>query len=183
MNRQPKTRFDFLRRSHNLKQQVKVFQDNSDFSNKFKQGQAVFALNFGKGPKWLPGIVLKALSPRNYEIQVYDTVWKRHDTQIWDRFIPQPLLPRKDDESFLFPEVPTQIQQPVHVPLPETRPEPQTATSHGEVENNAEPLENTQELHKKAPVSAEPSSIPTAEKRYPTRERRKPQRLGLNNEH
>jgi transposase InsO family protein len=185
MNRQPKTRFDVLR-SQNLKQQVKVFQDNLDFCAKFKQEQAVFALNFGKGPKWLPGIVLKELSPRNYEIQVYDAVWKRHETQLRNRVIPLPLLPRKElDESFIFPEIPTQTQQ---IPLTATVPEPPTVTVPAPQElttGEVEPLKNAQELNKQ---SSEPSSTQTASssgtseetvqvKRYPTRERRKPQRL------
>jgi len=63
MKRQPKTRFDLLRQKslQNTKQQVKIFQDNSEFKADFTPSQAVFVLNFGKGRKWLPGIILKVL--------------------------------------------------------------------------------------------------------------------------
>ncbi|XP_028517964.1 uncharacterized protein K02A2.6-like [Exaiptasia diaphana] len=78
-----KKRFDLLRqRSMELKQQVKIFQDNSDFEAEFKPNQAVFVMNFGKGGKWLPGVVLKEISLRNYEVQVEDFIWKRHCTQM-----------------------------------------------------------------------------------------------------
>ena len=61
MNRQPKTRLDLLRQKNiqDTKQQVKIFQDNSEFKADFTPSQAVFVLNFGKGAKWLPGIILK----------------------------------------------------------------------------------------------------------------------------
>ena len=76
MNRQPKTIFDLLRQIsfQETKQQVKIFQGNSEFKTDFKLGQAVFVLNFGKGTMWLPGIILKEISPINYEVQVEDVV-------------------------------------------------------------------------------------------------------------
>ena len=107
MNRRPKTRFDSLRqKSFETRQQVKIFQDNAEFKAELKPNQAVFALNFGRGAKWLPGIVLKACSPRNYEVQVGDVVWKRHSSQLRARFIPTNLIPERRD-AFLPTEIPT----------------------------------------------------------------------------
>ena len=95
MNRLPKSRFDLLRqKTTEIKQQVKIFQENSNFTAEFKPNQAVFVLNFGKGVRWLPGIVLKEISNRNYEIQVNDVIWKRHCTQMRPRFIPMNLIPK-----------------------------------------------------------------------------------------
>jgi len=76
MNQQPKTRFNLLRQKslQDTKQQVKILQDNSEFKADFKPSQALFVLNFGKGAKWLPGIILKEIGPRNYEVQVEDVV-------------------------------------------------------------------------------------------------------------
>lgn len=108
MNRLPKTRFDLLRqKSMEMKQQVKIFQDNSDFKAEFKPNQAVFVLNFGKGAKWLPGVVLKEISPRNFEVQVEDVIWERHCTQMRTRFIPTSLIPRRKEEEFTPTEIPT----------------------------------------------------------------------------
>ena len=61
MNRQLRTRFSALKFT-DIKQQVKVFQDNMEQAPKFKQNDAVFAKNFGKGQDWMPGVVTYVLS-------------------------------------------------------------------------------------------------------------------------
>ncbi|KAK3691651.1 hypothetical protein RRG08_044871 [Elysia crispata] len=37
---------------------------------------------------WIPGVITKTLSPRNFEVQVGDVIWKRHQDQIRPRHIP-----------------------------------------------------------------------------------------------
>ena len=76
MNRQLRTRFSALRFT-DIKQQVKVFQDNMEQTPKFKQNDAVFAKNFGKGQDWMPGVVTDVISPKSFLVQVKDVVWKR----------------------------------------------------------------------------------------------------------
>ena len=66
MNRQPRIRYAALKASQ-TQQQVKTFEKNLDKNPNFETGQAVFALNFGKGSKWIPGVITKTLSPRNFE--------------------------------------------------------------------------------------------------------------------
>ena len=70
INRGPKTRFDSLRQKslQQIKQQVKIFQENSDSTAVLKPSVAVFALTFGKGAKWLPGVMFKQISTRNYKV-------------------------------------------------------------------------------------------------------------------
>ena len=75
MNGQLRTRFSA--RFTDIKQQVKVFQENMDHTPKFKQKDAVFAKNFGKGQDWMPGVITD-VSPKNFLVQVRDVVWKRH---------------------------------------------------------------------------------------------------------
>ncbi|KAK3798940.1 hypothetical protein RRG08_035567 [Elysia crispata] len=87
MNRQPRIRYAALKASQ-TQQQVKTFEKNLDKNPNFETGQAVFALNFGKGSKWIPGVITKTLSPRNFEVQVGDVIWKRHQDQIRPRHIP-----------------------------------------------------------------------------------------------
>ena len=87
MNRQPRIRYAALKASQ-TQQQVKTFEKNLDKNPNFEIGQAVFALNFGKGSKWIPGVITKTLSPRNFEVQVGDVIWKRHQDQIRPRHIP-----------------------------------------------------------------------------------------------
>ena len=55
---------------NNLEQEVKIFQRNMDCTPKYKVNDAVFALNFGRGAKSVPGIIVKVISPRNFEVQV-----------------------------------------------------------------------------------------------------------------
>ena len=87
MNRQPRIRFSALR-FKTSKQEVKVFQYNLDNKPKFKPEQPVFVRSFGKGAKWVPGRITETVSPRNFTVQVGDTLWKRHDEQLRPRLIP-----------------------------------------------------------------------------------------------
>ena len=88
MNRQPRIKFSALRAKLS-KNEVKIFQDNLDNRPKFAQNQAVFVRNFGKGARWIPGSILKIISPRNYEVEIGDVIWKRHEEQIRPRYIPR----------------------------------------------------------------------------------------------
>ena len=72
INRQPKIRLSALR-AKTTKQEVKVFQGNLDNKSKFTLDQPVFVPNFAKGAKWIPGKIIRIISPRNFEIQVRDT--------------------------------------------------------------------------------------------------------------
>jgi transposase InsO family protein len=86
MNRQPRIRFAALKSSQ-THQQVKCFENNMDNKPNFQIGEPVFALNFGKGAKWIPGTVVKIHSPRSFDIQVEHSVWKRHQDQLRPRYI------------------------------------------------------------------------------------------------
>lgn len=87
MNRQPRVRFSALRGKQS-KQEVKIFQGNLDNKPKYTQKQAVSVRNFGKGAKWMPRVKAGTVSPRNYDVQVDDVVWKRHEEQLRSRYIP-----------------------------------------------------------------------------------------------
>ena len=86
-NRQPRIRYNALRAS-TTKQQVRVFEDSSKETPSYQVGDAVFALNFGRGPRWSAGTVLHINSPFSYDIQVEgNLVWKRHRDQLRQRTI------------------------------------------------------------------------------------------------
>ena len=87
MNRQPRIRFCSLR-FKTRKQEVKVFQHNLDNKPKFKPDQPVFVRNFGKGAKWVRGRITETVSPTNFNVQVGDTLWKRHEEQLRPTLIP-----------------------------------------------------------------------------------------------
>ena len=48
----------------------------------------MFVSNFGKGAKWVPGRITETVTPRNFNGQVGDTLWKRHEEQLRPRLIP-----------------------------------------------------------------------------------------------
>ncbi|CAB4035288.1 Hypothetical predicted protein, partial [Paramuricea clavata] len=80
INRQPRIRFSAFRAKQS--KNVKIFQDNLDNKPKYSQYQVVFARNFGKGARWLPGVITKIISPRNCDVKVGDVMWKRHEEQL-----------------------------------------------------------------------------------------------------
>ena len=48
----------------------------------------MFVRNFGKGAKLVRGRITETVSPRNFNVQVGDTLWKRHEEQLRPRLIP-----------------------------------------------------------------------------------------------
>ena len=62
---------------------------NTEIS-RFVVGQSVFARNFGRGDKWLPGIIENVHGERNYVVKVFgshgDMIWRRHTDQLKGRY-------------------------------------------------------------------------------------------------
>lgn len=102
LNRQPRTRYEVLRPSE-TKRHVELFEKSLNHQPEFSKGQPVFVLNYGRhGAKWLPGVVLSTLSSFNYQVQVGDSVWKRHRNQLRVRSFPTSMVadePRDADSS------------------------------------------------------------------------------------
>ena len=97
-NRQPRIRLS-AGRFKITEQEVKVFQHNLDNKPKFIQDQPVFVRNFGKGAKWVPGRITETVSPRNFNVQVGDTLWKRHEQPIRPRHIPTDQCTDRESEQ------------------------------------------------------------------------------------
>ena len=62
----------------------------TDNSSKFNINQAVFARNFGRGEKWLPGIIVDVKGLRNYVVKIMsnsgEMLWRRHADQLKSRY-------------------------------------------------------------------------------------------------
>ena len=94
--------------------------DNFDNKSNFTLDQPVFMRNFGKGAKWIPGKVIEIISPRKFEVQVGDTLWKRHEEQLRPRLMPE----KQYSEQICEPQVseqnkmthPTTKEVPVSTP-------------------------------------------------------------------
>ncbi|XP_008182004.1 uncharacterized protein K02A2.6-like [Acyrthosiphon pisum] len=84
------TQFDrlipFAKNKYNkcLENAKHVFRGNREKS--YKIGDTVMCRNYGSGNMWVPGTIIKVLSPVTYLVQINNSlVWKRHIYQIIDR--------------------------------------------------------------------------------------------------
>ncbi|XP_060881536.1 uncharacterized protein K02A2.6-like [Metopolophium dirhodum] len=84
------TQFDrlipFAKNKYNkcLENAKHVFRGNREKS--YKIGDTVMCRNYGSGNIWVPGTIIKVLSPITYLVQINNSlVWKRHINQIIDR--------------------------------------------------------------------------------------------------
>jgi len=84
------TQFDrlipFAKNKYNkcLENAKHVFRGNREKS--YKIGDTVMCRNYGSGNMWVPGTIIKVLSPVTYLIRINNSlVWKRHINQIIDR--------------------------------------------------------------------------------------------------
>ena len=167
MNRQPRIRFSALR-FKTSKQEVKVFQHNLDNKPKFKPEQSVFVRSFGKGAKWVPGRITETVSPRNFNVQVGDTLWKRHEEQLRRTLNPADQCVDRDAVSTATPYLNTPAE---------------TEWEHITSIPNASTLKSVPKVVEKVPDSAPPPSSPNPptpkkeERRYPLRERKPPERF------
>ncbi|CAB4007683.1 Retrovirus-related Pol poly from transposon [Paramuricea clavata] len=184
MNRQPRIRLSALRAKQS-KNEVKIFQDNLDNQPKYSQNQAVFARNFGKGARWLPGVIVKIISPRNYDVKVGDVMWKRHEEQLRPRHIPSfenAEQAKSEMEQNLFPETKTETNKRETIP------------AHTEDRVPAVPSGVTNEFDTFTPVNTKSKDRDCGEltskmdslinvtpsestRRYPLRERKPPKRF------
>ena len=84
MGRQPRIRLNALRTSTTSKQ-VAVFKANQGFAPKFVERERVWVKNYGRGPRWIPGYIVEILSPRSFNVQVGESISKRHVDQLRKR--------------------------------------------------------------------------------------------------
>ena len=186
MNRQPRIKFSALRAKQS-KSEVKIFQDNLDNHPKYLQNQAVFVRNFGKGAKWIPGTIVKIISPRNYEVEIGDVIWKRHEEQIRPRYIPRTQEREPTPSQFSEPrtsageeQMPSQLRgDPSEVQNRDTDREldgeEQLNLSGQEIIPEIENQPSTQTENSKESQMNDRPEVST--RRYPTRERQPPQRF------
>ncbi len=190
MNRQPRIKFSALRAKLS-KNEVKIFQDNLDNRPKFAQNQAVFVRNFGKGARWIPGSILKIISPRNYEVEIGDVIWKRHEEQIRPRYIPrmENMEPtqnwRQEPQTLTGEEQELSLTQSGSFDVQDTNLSESQSNLFGE---RATPeigsAERTQGKDTQATAEIESplemqrdDKIETSTRRYPVRERKPPQKF------
>ena len=170
------------------KQKVKVFQDNLDNQPRYSLNQAVFARNFGKGGRWVPGNIVRIISPGNFNVQVGDVVWKRHKEQLRPRFIPS----TRYTESIQDPTLDSFTSSTWPNESPHSSWEPDVPISTGsslEVDENGTSLDSDNPATEVGPPvsnyandsddvqASTPSVGDTPVRRYQVRDRKPPERI------
>ena len=90
LHRALRTRFDLIhpdleKKVADKQEQQKKYHDQHARGRKFSLGQEVMARNYGKGNKWMPGIIKKQNGPVSYTVLVDGMCWERHADQLRDK--------------------------------------------------------------------------------------------------
>ena len=90
MGRRLRTHLDFLRPS--VEKHVEARQYSTMLSRtahrglrQFNVGDPVLARNYGRGAKWVRGVITEVLGSRHYVVKVAGNLWKRHVDQLLRR--------------------------------------------------------------------------------------------------
>jgi len=83
----------------------------------FHAGDVVHARNYGRGKKWLPGVVTEVLNSRHYMVKVFGYLWKRHVDQLPRRPIDDtpPANSPAIQRHFVPNDVTSLVDQPVEI--------------------------------------------------------------------
>ncbi|KAL9976746.1 hypothetical protein ACROYT_G014075 [Oculina patagonica] len=86
----------------------------------FHAGDPVLARNYGKGEKWMPGVITEVLGSRHYMVEVSGKLWKRHVDQLLSRAVSDHSNSPSSIDDY---SMPLQLASPVDVsdevvPLP-----------------------------------------------------------------
>ena len=145
----------------------------------------MFVRNFGKGSKWVPGRITEIVSPRNFNVQVGDTLWKRHEEQLRPRHIPTDHCTDRESEQqkpdFLGSS--QTLLDDVSTTTPHLTSPVETEGEHIASIPNASTLKSVPKDVEKLPDPTPPASSPKPptpkkeERRYPLRERKPPERF------
>ena len=176
LNRRVRTRLDLIRpdlgrKVFNKQSDQKTRHDKSSSEREFALGEQVLVQNFRGEPKWLDGTVTEQTGPVSYKVLVGDQLWKRHIDQMHQKHGSQIVHPNRGENVSVTP-IPNIVivKEIVDIP-PIATPRPET------VETN--PKEPISKLGKAATAHATAIAQPQTGPRYPTRQRKAPQRLGF----
>ena len=119
--------------------------------------------NFLSEPKWLDGTVTEQTGPVSYKVLVGEQLWKRHVDQMHQKHLSN--KDSKPEISVAHSNDTTDIQ-PMKPPQKTLKPN----------ETKSSESDNDEDTHAAATAQPQPQT------RYPTRQRKAPQRLGCNTE-
>lgn len=91
---------DLEKRVANQQDKQKQAHDMGTKDRQLKEGEEVYAQNFGPGEKWLPATVVKVHGPRVFEVELREDkrLWRRHIENLHHRYVDDSSL--QDGSSF-----------------------------------------------------------------------------------
>ena len=189
-NRRLRSRLDLLKpniSSRVIDKQAKqqLYANTHSRDRIFVEGEAVYIVNFGSGPKWMPGRISTFVGNVSVKVTLSDgrTV-TRHLDHIWKKFNddfippsrpdsvhpePQVERPRFRNETSVVPTIESTVDSPhdTSVESPETSVEsPETSAKSSEISVDS----------RKSPIEGDKSVITPSASRYPSRRRKPPLR-------
>ena len=183
MGRRLRTRLELLKPSVEKHVEARQFSSMTRRTadrgvRQFFAGDAVLARNYGRGDKWLPGVVSSVLGSRHYMVKVSGILWKRHVDQLRSRLCND--TPKSTDTST--PPTPL-CSEPIemtgtselassNIPAPTVLQEEPPDDSQNALPDDTETGASSVEVSADSSLVSR-ESIPTVE-RYPTRANRVP---------
>ena len=113
MGRRLRTRLDLLTPSVEKHVEARQYQTMISRTAKrglrqFNAGDPVLARNYGRGEKWMQGVITEVLGSRHYVVDVSGSLWKRHVDQLPSR--PVGVVPSTNDSLIdQLPEMPSRM--------------------------------------------------------------------------
>ena len=176
MKRPLKTRLDLLRPQLRSKVEgkqadQKQYHDIHSRDRSFDIGENVLARNLRDGPKWLSGTIVEKTGPVSYKVQVRDQVWRRHTDQLLSsQLSPTDNTAGESQVTETDSENPLVVERPVR-DLSVSLPEDTTDLS------STEPQVTSDAIPTVTPTETTSNTTSPPRKKYPTRQRRPPERL------
>ena len=136
MGRRLRTRLDLLIPS--VEKHVEARQYSSMVNRtakrglrQFHAGDTVLARNYGRGEKWIPGVVTEVLGSRHYMVEVFGNLWKRHVDQLLRRPVDDtpPANSTAIQRHFVPNDMTSLVGQPGEIVSDSCTPVPATAVS------------------------------------------------------
>ena len=171
LNRQVRTRTDLSRKVFNKQSDQKTRHDKSSSEREFALEEQVLVQNFRGEPKWLDGTVTEQTGPVSYKVLVGGQLWKRHIDQMHQKHGSQIVHPNRGENVSVTP-IPDIVIDKAVVEIPPV------ATPRSETVETS-PKEPISKLGNAATAQATAIAQSQAGPRYPTRQRKAPQRLGF----
>lgn len=139
----------------------------------FHIGDPVLARNYLRGPKWVPAVIVAITGPLSYQVRTNnDAVWRRHTDQLLAR-----KGPASEPTGSPAPDITGQADPVEGLAASDTL--PATLQEDNATDQVPEPPPTAEAAPPPPPSSSPPSPVNHHSHRYPTRERRPPDRLDL----